>query len=133
MSGLIGLSNIHSLGGGGILLNFHLNFKTEIVSCACTNTMHKLLNGHICKLKVSDSIKDMHSWSLMSQSIPATYYPPPPPPGNPQASEQIWCPGCMYLTKRPTNARWQFNSIIFYFLIFSMDKCIFCLQISPIH
>ena len=61
------------------------------------------------------------------------------PLGDPEALDQSWCPECrdltrtVHLTTRPTNVRRQFNSIIFYFHIFCMDKCMSCMQMSPIN
>ena len=72
-------------------------------------------------------------FKLMSESIPTVYI------HLPRALDQSYCPGwggltrAGHLTRRPTDVRWQFNSIISYFRIFCMDKCKFCKQKSLIN
>ena len=62
--------------------------------------------------------------SEMFVSGVSAYIPPP-------ALDESWCPWCGDLTQRPTNVRWQFSLMISYFRIFCMDKCMFCVQMSP--
>ena len=67
----------------------------------------------------------------MSQELPTAYFS--------RAVDQSWCPGygdltrAEHSTKRPTNVRRQFNSIISHFRVFVMDKCMSCMQMSPIN
>ena len=67
--------------------------------------------------------------NLMSQSITTAYIPP-------GGIRSKLVPGVRdlttagHLTNKPTNVTWQFNSIISYFCIFCMDKC---MQMSSIN